>query len=88
MQSFLNGPTCCSQHFFIFFHIPTWQFAMEFAHFENINPAEILPRIPDINVLPFGVIKMDLTSKVFGIQHGRGRVDRHRSSLGTGQKLF
>lgn len=37
---------------------------MEIVHLENINLSEVLPRINDINVLPFGVVKMDLTGKI------------------------
>ena len=37
---------------------------MEILHFSDINLAELLPRISDINLLPFGVVKMDLTGKI------------------------
>ena len=37
---------------------------MEILHLENINLADVLPRISDINVLPFGMVKMDLTGKI------------------------
>ena len=39
---------------------------MEIGHLKNINLAEVLPRINDINVLPFGVVEMDLTGKILG----------------------
>ena len=45
---------------------------MEIVHLENINLAEVLPRINDINVLPFGVVKMDLTGKILEYNMGRG----------------
>ena len=62
---------------------------MEIGHLKNINLAEVLPRINDINVLPFGVVEMDLTGKILGYNMAEAELmgTDPAWALGTGQKF-
>ena len=61
---------------------------MKLTHFENINLAEVLPRIPDINVLPFGVIKIDLKGKILEYNMAEGELTGTDSAWATGKNFF
>ena len=61
---------------------------MELTNFENINLAEVLSRIPDINVLPFGVIKMDLKGKILEYNMAEGELTGTDSAWALGKNFF
>ena len=61
---------------------------MKLTHFENINLAEVLPRIPDINVLPFGVIKLDLKGEILEYNMAEGELTGTDSAWAIGKNFF
>ena len=61
---------------------------MEIVHLENINLAEVLPRINDINVLPFGVVKMDLTGKILEYNMAEAELTGTDPAWALGKNFF
>lgn len=61
---------------------------MEILHLDNINLAEVLPRINDINVLPFGVVKMDLTGKVLEYNMAEAELTGTDPAWAVGKNFF
>ena len=61
---------------------------MEIMHLENINLAEVLPRINDINVLPFGVVKMDLTGKILEYNMAEAELTGTDPAWALGKNFF
>lgn len=61
---------------------------MEILHLENINLAEVLPRINDINVLPFGVVKMDLTGKILEYNMAEAELTGTDPAWALGKNFF
>ena len=57
-------------------------------HLENINLAEVLPRINDINVLPFGVVKMDLTGKILEYNMAEAELTGTDPAWALGKNFF
>jgi len=58
------------------------------VHLENINLAEVLPRINDINVLPFGVVKMDLTGKILEYNMAEAELTGTDPNWAVGKNFF
>lgn len=65
-----------------------WTPSMEIVHLENINLAEVLPRINDINVLPFGVVKMDLTGKILEYNMAEAELTGTDPNWAVGKNFF
>jgi photoactive yellow protein len=61
---------------------------MEIVHLENINLSEVLPRINDINVLPFGLVKMDLTGKVLEYNMAEAEMTGTDPAWAIGKNFF
>ena len=61
---------------------------MEIVYLDNINLAEILPRINDINVLPFGVVKMDLTGKILEYNMAEAELTGTDPAWAVGKNFF
>ena len=61
---------------------------MEILNLENINLAEVLPRINDINVLPFGVVKMDLTGKILEYNMAEAELTGTDPAWALGKNFF
>ena len=61
---------------------------MEIVHLDNINLAEVLPRINDINVLPFGVVKMDLTGKILAYNMAEAELTGTDPDWAVGKNFF
>lgn len=61
---------------------------MEIVHLENINLAEVLPRIKDINVLPFGMVKMDLTGKILEYNMAEAELTGTDPAWALGKNFF
>ena len=61
---------------------------MEILHLENINLADVLPRISDINVLPFGMVKMDLTGKILEYNMAEAELTGTDPSWALGKNFF
>ena len=61
---------------------------MEIVHLENINLAEVLPRINDINVLPFGMVKMDLTGKILEYNMAEAELTGTDPAWAVGKDFF
>ena len=61
---------------------------MEIVHLENINLAEVLPRINDINVLPFGVVKMDLTGNILEYNMAEAELTGTDPAWALGRNFF
>ena len=61
---------------------------MEIVHLENISLAEVLPRINDINVLPFGMVKMDLTGKVLEYNMAEAELTGTDPAWALGKNFF
>lgn len=61
---------------------------MEIVHLENINLAEVLPRINDINVLPFGMVKMDLTGKILEYNMAEAELTGTDPAWAVGKNFF
>ena len=61
---------------------------MEIVHLENINLVEVLPRIVDINVLPFGVVKMDLTGKILEYNMAEAKLTGTDPAWALGKNFF
>ena len=61
---------------------------MEIVHLENINLAEVLPRITDINVLPFGMVKMDLTGKILEYNMAEAELTGTDPAWAVGKNFF
>ncbi|MBC7609690.1 MAG: PAS domain-containing protein [Polaromonas sp.] len=61
---------------------------MEIVHLENINLAEVLPRINDINVLPFGMVKMDLTGKILEYNMAEAELTGTDPAWALGKNFF
>lgn len=57
-------------------------------HLENINLAEVLPRIKDINVLPFGMVKMDLTGKILEYNMAEAELTGTDPAWALGKNFF
>lgn len=74
--------------FFIFLKTLTWKFIMEFVNVENINLVEVLPRIIDLNVLPFGVVKMDLTGKILEYNMAEAELTGTNQAWALGKNFF
>lgn len=72
----------------IFLQTLIWRPSMEIVHLENINLAEVLPRINDINVLPFGVVKMDLTGKVLEYNMAEAELTGTDPNWAVGKNFF
>ena len=61
---------------------------MEILHLENINLADVLPRVSDINVLPFGMVKMDLTGKVLEYNMAEAELTGTDPAWALGKNFF
>ena len=61
---------------------------MEILHLENINLADVLPRISDINVLPFGMVKMDLTGKILEYNMAEAELTGTDPAWALGKNFF
>ena len=61
---------------------------MEILHLENINLAQVLPRISDINVLPFGMVKMDLTGKILEYNMAEAELTGTDPAWALGKNFF
>ena len=61
---------------------------LEIVHLENINLSEVLPRISDINVLPFGLVKMDLTGKVLEYNMAEAELTGTDPNWAVGKNFF
>ena len=61
---------------------------METVHLENINLSEVLPRINDINMLPFGLVKMDLTGKVLEYNMAEAELTGTDPNWAIGKNFF
>ena len=61
---------------------------MEIVHLENISLSEVLPRINDINVLPFGLVKMDLTGKVLEYNMAEAELTGTDPNWAIGKNFF
>ena len=61
---------------------------MEILHLENINLVDVLPRISDINVLPFGMVKMDLTGKILEYNMAEAELTGTDPSWALGKNFF
>lgn len=61
---------------------------METVHLENINLSEVLPRINDINILPFGLVKMDLTGKVLEYNMAEAELTGTDPNWAVGKNFF
>ena len=61
---------------------------MELMYLDNINLADVLPRITDINVLPFGVIKMDLTGKILAYNMAEAELTGTDPDWALGKNFF
>ena len=61
---------------------------MEIVHLENIDLAEVLPRINDINVPPFGVVKMDLTGKILEYDMAEAELTGTDPAWALGKNFF
>lgn len=61
---------------------------MEIVHLENINLSEVLPRINDINALPFGLIKMDLTGKILEYNMAEAELTGTDPNWAIGKNFF
>ena len=63
---------------------------MEFVNFEGINLADLLPRIPDSvkDVLPFGLVKLDLTGKVLEYNMAEGEMTGVKPDWALGKNFF
>ena len=72
----------------IFIPTSTWQSPLEIVHLENINLAEVLPRINDINVLPFGLVKMDLTGKILEYNMAEAELTGTDPAWAVGKDFF
>ena len=57
-------------------------------HLDNISLAEVLPRINDINVLPFGMVKMDLTGKVLEYNMAEAELTGTDPAWALGRNFF
>ena len=61
---------------------------MEILHLDNINLADVLPRISDINVLPFGMVKMDLTGKILEYNMAEAELTGTDPAWALGKNFF
>lgn len=66
----------------------TWHSTLEIVHLENINLSEVLPRINDINMLPFGLVKMDLTGKVLEYNMAEAELTGTDPAWAIGKNFF
>ena len=66
----------------------TWQFPLEILHLDDINLAEVLPRISDINMLPFGMVKMDLTGKILEYNMAEAELTGTDPAWALGKNFF
>ena len=57
-------------------------------HLDNISLAEVLPRINDINVLPFGMVKMDLTGKILEYNMAEAELTGTDPAWALGRNFF
>ena len=61
---------------------------MEILHLDNISLAEVLPRINDINELPFGMVKMDLTGKILEYNMAEAELTGTDPAWALGRNFF
>ena len=66
----------------------TWHSTLEIVHLQNINLSEVLPRINDINMLPFGLVKMDLTGKVLEYNMAEAELTGTDPAWAIGKNFF
>lgn len=72
----------------IFLQTSIWGLPLEILHLENINLSEVLPRISDINVLPFGMVKMDLTGKILEYNMAEAELTGTDPAWALGKNFF
>ena len=70
-----------------FFNL-TWHSSLETVHLENIDLSQVLPRINDINLLPFGLVKMDLTGKVLEYNMAEAELTGTDPNWAVGKNFF
>ena len=61
---------------------------MEILNLENISLAEVLPRINDINVLPFGVVKMDFKGNILEYNMAEAELTGTDPTWAVGKNFF
>ena len=61
---------------------------MEILNLENISLAEVLPRINDINVLPFGVVKMDFKGNILEYNMAEAELTGTDPAWAVGKNFF
>ena len=61
---------------------------MEILNLENISLAEVLPRINDINVLPFGVVKMDFKGNILEYNMAEAELTGTDPNWAVGKNFF
>ena len=61
---------------------------MEILNFENISLSEVLPRINDINLLPLGVVKMDLKGNILAYNMAEAELTGTDPTWEVGKNFF